>query len=73
MCARLGAEVPGHRQKQLRQTLFVRLLKTHYLHRYMIVKSRQNRIELVTRPGFGQPHFGRSRSGPIDRWSPRLT
>ena len=25
----LGAEVPGHRQKQLTQTLIVRLLKTH--------------------------------------------
>ena len=28
-CAALGAEVPGHHQKQLTQTLIVRLLKTH--------------------------------------------
>ena len=28
-CAALGAEVPGHRQQQLTQTLIVRLLKTH--------------------------------------------
>ena len=34
-CAALGAEVPGHRQKQLTQTL--------------IVKSQKNKIELVTR------------------------
>ena len=27
-CAALGAEVPGHRQQQLTQTLIVRLLKT---------------------------------------------
>ena len=30
-CAALGAEVPGHRQQQLPQTLIVRLLKTHFL------------------------------------------
>ena len=29
-CDALGAEVPGHRQKQLAQTLIVRLLKTHF-------------------------------------------
>ena len=29
-CAVLGAEVPGHRQQQLTQTLIVRLLKTHF-------------------------------------------
>ena len=34
-CAALGAEVPGHRQQQLTQTLIVRLLKTH-----LIVKSQ---------------------------------
>ena len=28
-CAALGAEVPGHRQQQLTQTLILRLLKTH--------------------------------------------
>ena len=30
-CAALGAEVPGHRQQQLTQTLIVRLMKTHFL------------------------------------------
>ena len=30
MCAELGAEVPGHRQHHLMQTLIVRLLKTHF-------------------------------------------
>ena len=29
-CAELGAELPGHRQKQLTPTLIVRLLKTHF-------------------------------------------
>ena len=29
-CGALGAEVPGHRQEQLMQTLIVRLLKTHF-------------------------------------------
>ena len=29
-CAALGAEVPGHHQQQLTQTLIVRLLKTHF-------------------------------------------
>ena len=46
-----GAEVPGHCQEQLTQTLIVRVLKTHFFtHRSLIVKSKQNRIELVTRP-----------------------
>ena len=31
-CAALGAEVPGHRQQQLTQTLIVRLLKTHFFY-----------------------------------------
>ena len=53
-CAELGTEVPGHRQQQLTQTLIVRLLKTHFLHRSLIVKSQQNRIKLVSsRPGRG--------------------
>ena len=30
-CAALGAEVQGHHQEQLTQTLIVRLLKTHFL------------------------------------------
>ena len=50
-CGALGAEVPGHRQQQLTQTLIVRLLKTHFLHQSLIAKSQQIRIELVTRPG----------------------
>ena len=29
-CAVLGADVPGHRQQQLTQTLIVHLLKTHF-------------------------------------------
>ena len=29
-CAALSAEVPGHRQQQLTQTLIVRLLKMHF-------------------------------------------
>ena len=49
-CGALGAEVPGHRQEQLTQTFDMRLLKTHFLHRFLIEKSQQNRIELVTRP-----------------------
>ena len=49
--AALGAEVPGYRQQQLTQTLIVHLLKTHFFtHRSLILKSQQNRIELVTRP-----------------------
>ena len=32
------------------QTFIVCLLKTHFLHRSLILKSQQNRIELVTRP-----------------------
>ena len=32
-CGALGAQVPGHRQQQLTQTLIVRLLKKHFLHR----------------------------------------
>ena len=50
-CAALGAEVPGHCQEKLTQTLIMRLLKPHFLHRSLILKSQQNRIELVTRPG----------------------
>ena len=51
-CGALGAEVPGHRQQQLTQTLLktIDLLKTHFLHRSLILKSQQNRMELVTRP-----------------------
>ena len=31
-CAVVGAEVPGHQQKHLTQTLILRLLKIHFLH-----------------------------------------
>ena len=45
--AALGVEVPGHRQQQLT----VRLLKTHFFTQILgCVKSRQIRIELMTRP-----------------------
>ena len=60
----LGAEVSGHRQQQLTQTLIVHLLKTHFFtHRSLIVKSQQNKIELVTRAGPGQGQVG-SRGHP---------
>ena len=39
----------GHRQQQLTQTLIVHLLKMHFLHRSLIVKSQLNIvIKLVT-------------------------
>ena len=50
----MSAEKQGHRQlcQQLTQTLIVRMLKTHFfLQQSLILKSQQNRIELVTRPG----------------------
>ena len=53
ICAALGVEVPGHRLKQL--TLMLRLLKAcFFTHRSLMMKSQQNRIELVTRPVFYQ-------------------
>ena len=48
--AALGTEVQGHHQQLLTQTLIVRCWKSTFLHRSLIVKSQQNRIELVTRP-----------------------
>ena len=51
-CTVQGAEVPGDCQKQLMQTLSVHLLKRHFLHPSLIVKSQQNMIELVTRPAY---------------------
>ena len=49
-CAALGADVPGHRQHQLTQTLIVRLFKTHFFTPSLeFVKSKQNIIQLVTR------------------------
>ena len=55
-CAGLGTEVPGDRQKQLTQTLIVRLLKTHFSHRSSVLKSQQNIVEFVTRPGGKRGH-----------------
>ena len=43
-----GPRTPS--QEQLMQTLIVRLLKIHFLHRSLIVKSQQSIIELVARP-----------------------
>ena len=43
-CGALGAEVRGHRQEQLTQTLIVRLLKTHFIT--PILDYEVNRIEL---------------------------
>ena len=45
----LGMEVPGHHQEQLPQTLIVYLQNTS-IQLSSIVKSKQTRIELVTRP-----------------------
>ena len=52
-CVALGAEVPGHRHRQLTQTLIVE----NALFYTLIVNSQQNRIELVKRPGVDQPLF----------------
>ena len=49
-CAAIGAEVLGHRQQQLMQTLIVCLLKTHFLRRSSIAKSQHNSIKLVSIP-----------------------
>ena len=38
-CASLSAEVPGHRQQQLTQTLIVRLLKTHFFTPILVCKE----------------------------------
>ena len=63
ICAALGVEVPGHRLKQL--TLMLRLLKAcFFTHRSLMMKSQQNRIELVTRLALDLSH-GRS-DGRID-------
>ena len=55
-CAALDAKVPGRRPQQLTQTFIVCLwnffLRT-FLHRSLIVKSQQSRIELVTRSNCG--------------------
>ena len=61
-CAVLGAEVPGHRQKQLTHTLCV-CWKGTFLRRSLIVKSQQNIIELVTKPGGATASEGTLRCG----------
>ena len=50
-------EVPGHRQQQLTQTLFVRLLKTHFFTSTLVLKSQQNRIALLTGPDSAKREF----------------
>ena len=42
-CAALGMDVPGHRQKQLTQTLIVNFVKKHFSAR--ILDCKVNRIE----------------------------
>ena len=51
-CGALSAEISGHRQQQLTQTLIVLLLKTHF---FTFLKSQQNIIELVSRPDTPKP------------------
>ena len=46
-CAALGEKVPGHRQEQLSQTLIGRFQKMHFLHLSIIVKSQQNRVNVI--------------------------
>ena len=58
LCVALGAEVPGHSQKQLTQTLID--WKRTFLHQSSLVKSQQNRIELSTQTWVllpGPPHW----------------
>ena len=45
---------PKRLSKTADQTLIECLLKTHFLHWYLMVKSQQNRMELVTRPEIPQ-------------------
>ena len=53
----LVVEVPGHRQMRLTQTLIERLLKTHFCTAILpCEKSKQSRIELVTRSEPKQPN-----------------
>ena len=49
-CVMLGAVVPGHRQKQLTQTFLDCAVCSKRTRILLIVKSLQNRIELVSRP-----------------------
>ena len=50
----LGAQVPGHHQEQLKQTLIVHLKKHYFTPNSLILKSQENRMDLVTRPGLWQ-------------------
>ena len=50
-CAALGAQVPGHRQQQLTQTLIVRLMKTHFFTPILDCEKSTEYNVLVTRPG----------------------
>ena len=43
-CGALGAEVPGHSQEQLTQTLIVRLLNTRYLDRKALLSRSPTAI-----------------------------
>ena len=65
MCASVGAEVPGHRQQQLTQTLIVRWPKAHFLPPILdSEKSKEyNRVSDQTWP--------RSR-GRIQVWSSEI-
>ena len=40
----LGAEVPGHHEQQLTQTLIVRLLKIHFSTIYFLIVKEVNRM-----------------------------
>ena len=52
---RCAVQVPGHCQEQLKQTLIVRLSKTHFFTPTLdCEKSAEKNIELVTRPVSGQ-------------------
>ena len=63
-CAAIVAEVPRQRQQQLMQTLDCAYVESAlFLHRSLTVKSQQNRIELVTRPGSNQ-----CRLRPVSLW-----
>ena len=64
-------EVAGHHQ-QLTQTLIVRLLKTHFLHRSLIVKSQQNKTEFVIGPGVSGNVIGKDDGPHAGLARPRL-
>ena len=55
-CALLGAEVSRHHQTTTDANLDCAFVENVY-HRSLILKSQQNRKELVTRPGLFQTFF----------------